>query len=87
MGNGNMGNCRLCGRLVVWIRTKAGKNMPCDAELIDYRVPPDKTGKERFVTPDGEVVAAERSKGTVADGCGYISHFATCPGANKRRMK
>lgn len=87
MGNGNMGHCRSCGQLIVWVRTKSGRNMPCDTELIDYYIPPNKTGKERFVTPLGEVVAAERSKGAVVDGCGYISHFATCPCAGKHRKK
>lgn len=87
MESGNMGHCRLCGQLVVWVRTKSGKNMPCDLELIDYCIPHDRSGKERFVTPEGEVVAAERAKGEAADGCGYISHFATCPKASRHRKK
>ena len=37
-------------------------------------------GKERIVTPGGDVVAGERCKAGEADGYGYISHFATCPG-------
>lgn len=61
--------------------------MPCNTELIDYYIPKNETGKERFVTSQGEVVAAERSKGAVVDGCGYISHFATCPKAGKHRKK
>ena len=39
-----------------------------------------KGGKERLVLPNGEVVAGERCKAKEADGYGYISHFATCPG-------
>ena len=31
--------CRYCGRKIIWIQTKAGRNMPCDPELISYRIP------------------------------------------------
>ena len=34
--------------------------------------------KERIVTQDGRVIAGEKSSPEVADGIGYISHFATC---------
>ena len=26
--------CRSCGKPIVWMKTKAGKNMPCDEELV-----------------------------------------------------
>lgn len=73
------GTCRKCGARIMWIRTKSGKNMPVDPQLIDYVVPKDRTGKERIVTPGGEVLAAEKTVGQ-GDGFGYISHFATCKG-------
>lgn len=45
-------------------------------------VPPDRckdsTGKEKIVTPDGEVVAGRILVGERGDGAGYISHFASC---------
>ena len=47
--------CRYCGKQIVWIQTKAGKNMPCDPEVICYKVPEDGKGKERIVTQNGEV--------------------------------
>lgn len=54
--------CRSCGAIIVWMKTKSGKNMP-----VDYSsVPPD----------DPFVFDPER---------GHISHFATCPNANKHR--
>ena len=34
---------------------KSGKNMPVDMALHNYKK--DSTGKEKIVTPDGEVVA------------------------------
>ena len=78
MYKNNFGNCRGCGRPVIWIRTKAGKNMPVDTTIHHYRREAD--GKEKIVTPGGDVVT-----GTIvntpeeADGMGYTSHFATCP--------
>ena len=31
MANGNFGQCSGCGARVIWIKTEAGKNMPCKA--------------------------------------------------------
>lgn len=50
--------------------------MPVDPNLINYRAVPG--GKERIVTPSGEVIAGERCSPEDADRVGYISHFATC---------
>ena len=38
----------------------------------------DSTGKEKIVTPDGEVVTGRILVGEHGDGAGYISHFASC---------
>lgn len=82
------GICRYCGEQVLWIRTRAGKNMPVDPKLIDYRrVEAGKKAPEKIVTQTGEVVSAERADNIHAEGVGYISHFAICPGAKKRKKK
>ena len=47
------GTCRQCGRRILWVRMKSGKNMPVDMALHNYKK--DSTGKEKIVTPDGEV--------------------------------
>lgn len=78
---GNFSQCRTCGARIMWIKTKSGKNMPVDPQFVDYRKVA--SGKERIVTPGGDVVAGERCKAGEADGYGYISHFATCPGYRK----
>lgn len=46
-------------------------------------------GKEKIVTPNGEVLSGELvGAGTQdATGVGYISHFATCPNATSHRKK
>lgn len=61
------------------------KNMPVNPTLIPYREDPK--GKERFVTPEGDVVAGSIAFGKVFDGVGYISHFATCPASKEARRK
>lgn len=70
------GTCRKCGKRILWIKTTAGKNMPVNPDLINYRIVTG--GKERIVTQNGQVVAGEKCRPEVADGIGYISHFATC---------
>ena len=75
---GQFSQCNRCGARIMWVKTKAGKNMPVDPQFVDFKK--IKGGKERLVLPNGEVVAGERCKAKEADGYGYISHFATCPG-------
>lgn len=75
-GRAREGTCRQCGRRILWVRMKSGKNMPVDMELHNYKK--DSTGKEKIVTPDGEVVTGRIIVGEHGDGTGYISHFASC---------
>lgn len=80
------GTCAYCGRQIMWVKTKAGKNMPVDPTMINYRRPNDgEKAKEKIVTPQGEVVSADRATSDRSEGFGYISHFATCTGRGKRR--
>lgn len=73
-----MSACRGCGRPILWIRTAAGRSMPCDPELVTYWQRAG--GREKIVTPNGEVLSAELAGAPDrATGLGYISHFATCP--------
>ena len=82
----NKTTCRRCGAAIVFIRTKSGKSMPCDAAPVWYW--PKENGLGRVVTPDGEVVCCEFEGKSRADaGIGFLSHFSTCPqaGAFKKR--
>ncbi len=74
-----MSECRSCGRPVVWVRTTTNKDMPVDPEPRD----------------DGNVVVT--GGGPLVDHCTvliiphpersprYVSHFVTCPHAEKWR--
>ena len=74
--------CKKCGDPIIFIKTSAGKNMPCDPGLIPYWR--DNRGKQRIVTPDGEVIAC-RLEGDPQKitGVGHIPHWATCPNAKE----
>lgn len=89
MRSGNpFGTCVYCGKRIMWIRTKAGKNMPVNLEMISYRRS-ENGGKavERIVTQMGDVIYADRVESSQAEGIGYISHFATCSGMKKPRKR
>jgi len=77
MGGNTYGRCKGCGAQVIWVKTKNGKNMPCDPNWVRYKKIPG--GKERVVTDQGEVLACTTDVDLDdADGFGYISHFASC---------
>jgi hypothetical protein len=76
----NTNTCRGCGRQIVFIRMKTGKLMPCDP--VGVRFMPMPGAKETYITPDGSAIRGAQAP----DGAmGYISHFATCPAADKFR--
>ena len=76
----NTSTCRGCGRQIVFILMKNGKHMPCDPVGVKFMPMPG--AKETYITPDGLVIrGAPTPDGTM----GYVSHFATCPEANRFR--
>lgn len=84
----NRGNtrCKKCGKEIRFIRTTAGKSMPCDSGFIYYKEEPE--GKDRIVLPNGQVVVGTIVNGPeFADGFGFISHFATCEFSQMFRRK
>lgn len=49
----SFGNCSKCGKQIMWIKTKAGKSMPCNPSFVYYKE--KKGGKDRIVLTNGEV--------------------------------
>ena len=77
-----MAKCKACGAPIIFIRTQGGKKMPCDPEQRMYWQ--RKGAKEKIVTPNGEVLSCEFSGDlNKATGVGYVSHWATCPFADR----
>ena len=67
-----------------------GRVMPCDVPAVGYQE--NYKGTDTVVTDDGRVLRVMVFKNPspsglqpIIDGKGYISHFATCPYANKYR--
>lgn len=77
----NKATCRGCGAPIVWIKTPAGKAMPCDPAPVYYKAAPG--GKDKIVTTRGEVVSCEIAPGGEATDAGYRPHWATCPQAGQ----
>lgn len=77
-----LATCRACGATIRWVITTKLRRMPCDP--WQYRFTPG-GGNETFVTTDGRVIRGKRSK--CGPQAGFISHFATCPYADRMRKK
>lgn len=83
---GNVAQCRSCGRRIMFIRMKSGKNMPVDTAFVNYKNNPK--GRDKIVLPSGDVIACDADvDAREADGYGYISHFATCPNAARHKKQ
>jgi hypothetical protein len=78
-----MAICRKCGKEIRFIKLKSGKYNPVDPQK---RTIIQSSGPETLITDAGDII-----RGTFcsieggANGCGYISHFATCPAAEEFR--
>ena len=76
-----MSKCKSCGAEILWIKMKSGKAMPVDPE--PYRFCKVGEDPDTFVTKEGETVKG--IPGVIMTG--YISHFATCPNADRHRRR
>lgn len=65
--------CRGCGAEIIWAFTADGHRMPLDAKFEGRFV------LDRHKRDDGTLLASARAT--------YLSHFATCPQADKFRKR
>lgn len=77
--------CRGCGAPIVFLRTAAGKLIPCDLELVPIRLNPE--GRDRVVVEGYGVMRCDLTFDGTAQGKGRIPHFATCPAADDFRKR
>ena len=80
-----MAKCKSCGEEIRWIKTTAGKNMPCNPLGVRYWAQPKAKGK--VITPYGEVVSCVFEGEGPLTGVGYVPHFSTCQSVNQHRKK
>ena len=76
--------CKGCKAKIIWIKTVAGKSIPCDPDEVVYWEYPGAKGK--IVTPNGEVISCIfTGDPDTASGIGYVPHWATCREAGRFR--
>lgn len=69
--------CRECGKPLIFIRTRAGKNMPCEAEPVLYW--PDDAGPLMFYQRDGSYERGTlEGHPAVPRESGYVPHWGRC---------
>jgi hypothetical protein len=74
--------CRSCGAEVVWAVTPGGKRMPVDPEpVVDGNVHLDR----RQNPPLAQVIGSAPTLYDEEPADVYVSHFATCPNADRHR--
>ena len=77
--------CRACGAPILWIKTRAGKSMPCDAKPQSYVESPG--GPQKIVTTAGDVISCNLVEVHQSNKRGYVPHWATCPNADSFRRR
>ena len=78
-----MALCRSCGAEIKFIKLKSGRWNPVNPTK---RYLKKDGGKEVLITDSGDVIMGTfMSLEDGANGEGYTSHFATCPGADQFR--
>lgn len=78
-----MAKCKACGARIMWIPTEKGGMMPCDPKPIPYKE--DQAGNLTLITSEGKVIKAKAD--ATSESKGFVSHFATCPEADKFRKR
>ena len=81
-----MSKCKSCGAEIDWIVMKSGRRMPVDPEPVHFSI--DKinhSGDITLITADGMAVTGFKDMSSRL--IGYLSHFATCPNADKHRRR
>ncbi len=74
------GKCRSCNVAVLWVILASGRRMPLDA------TPCPGKGNVRLLPGGAEVLSGDAlTEASDAQEELYLSHFATCPNANKHR--
>lgn len=83
----NKTKCRGCGKPIIFIKSTAGKYIPCNPTPVYYKR--NENGPDKIVTEYGVVVSCE----VTGDDCfagtevGYRPHWATCPAADTFRKR
>lgn len=76
--------CKACGAQIIWIRSTAGRAIPCNFYPVYYKQ--SRYSNTKVVLRNGEVITAEIVRDYAnAEGYGYIPHWSTCTNPDKFR--
>lgn len=76
--------CKECGADIVFIKTRGGKFMPCNAKEIHYKADP--SGNKNIITSEGDIVRCTYDTSPeTATGKGYVPHWGSCTAPDKFR--
>ncbi len=76
--------CSKCGRRIKYIRTANKKLMPVDFDPVPFWQ--NENGKGRIITASGTTMFCDlEGAPNTETGYGYMTHFATCPAAQRAR--
>lgn len=82
----NESTCRACGKPIIWMKTKAGRTMPCDARLQLYWQSDE--GSQRILTHAGELKRCElHGIPEEASGMGRTPHWGSCANPDRFRKR
>lgn len=81
-----MTRCRSCGKPIVFMRTSAGRSMPCEPDLQFYWRNPE--GSQTVINHAGELVRCEL-KGAMdeSSGLGRVIHWGICDNPDRFRKR
>ena len=88
-----MAKCKSCGAEIDWIKLASGKNMPVNSGLHYFKPRTwelDFSGFTKYVTTSGLVKTGRRlviDESAEGAELGHISHWETCPYADKHRRR
>ena len=77
--------CRSCKAVIVWVETLAGKNMPIDVEPSSTAGNVELSPRPAAVPLARVLAAAPAEEARAAGQELYVSHFGTCPEAERWR--
>lgn len=82
-----MAICKGCGATIQWVRLTNGRMMPVNPTPVYYEDRRDSDAV--IITEDGRVSCGHTEAVAVVGSKvrGWVSHFATCPAADKYRRR
>lgn len=77
--------CAACGAPIVFIKTPAGRWMPCEKYPVAYQVNEDGENQDILVDGEGKVFRGKIVRAGIGCKMAHLPHWRFCPGAAQAR--